>query len=207
MSDNTRDYFVDYDQDYPVGIVLKESESDREKANKIEKELSKNKETASLIGALGGLGVFGLSSYLTAKKLYPNVEDKIISYGIPTLLGGLIGLKLGKTTAPILNRYINYKKMSKKEGINTSILNYSDLDEGSQVAKLLKKDNKKIEEYQKINTKLKLAEMTAGSLASGATFGGFALAGYPIVGAVTKHHAYDLAGNYAKNKMYNNLLS
>jgi hypothetical protein len=49
--------------------------------------------------------------------------------------------------------------------------------------------------------------MSAGSLASSATFGGLSLAGYPLAGAMAKTYAYDLAGDYAKNKMYNTLLS
>lgn len=206
-SDTSRDYFEDYEQDYPIGIVLKEPIKDRKKANELEKKLSENNSSASIIGGLGGLSFFGLSSYLAAKALNPDAQNKYLSHGIPTVLGAAAGWGLGSIVTPILTRYLKYKKIAKEKDVKTNIFNYASLDEGGQVARLLKKDKEKIKQYQKINTQLKTSEIAAGSLAAATTFASLAAAGYPVAGAIVKYPAYNAIGGYYKNKMYNNLLT
>lgn len=205
--DKERDYFEDYEKDYPIGIVLNEPLQDRLKANKLEAELSKNQETSAIIGGLAGLGTLGLMSYLTAKAITPDAQNKYLSHGIPAILGASAGWGIGSFATPILTRYLNYKKIAKEKDVKTNIFNYTSLDEGGQIARLLKKDKEKIKQYQKINTQLKASEMTAGSLGAAATFTSLAAAGYPVVGAAVKYPAYNAIGGYYKNKMYQKLLN
>lgn len=205
--DKERDYFKDYENDYPIGIVLNEPLQDRVKANKLESKLSKDQAASSIIGGIAGLGGLGLMSYLTARAIAPDAENKYLSHGIPAVLGAAAGWGIGSISTPILTRYLNYKKLAKEEDIKTNIFNYSSLDEGGQIARLLKKDKEKIKQYQKINTQLKASEITAGSLGATATFAGLAAAGYPVVGAAVKYPVYNAVGGYYKNKMYNRLLN
>lgn len=205
--DKERDYFEDYEKDYPIGIVLNEPLQDRLKANKLEAELSKNQTASTIIGGLAGLGTLGLMSYLTAKAITPDAQNKYLSHGIPAILGASAGWGIGSFATPILTRYLNYKKIAKEKDVKTNIFNYASLDEGGQIARLLKKDKEKIKQYQKINTQLKASEMTAGSLGAAATFTGLAAAGCPIAGAVVKYPAYNAIGGYYKNKMYQKLLN
>lgn len=205
--DKERDYFEDYKHDYPIGIVLNEPLQDRIKANILESELSKNHGTSTVIGGLAGLGTLGLISYLTAKSITPNADNKYLSHGIPTVLGAAAGWGIGSIYAPILTRYLNYKKIAKEKDVKTNIFNYASIDEGGQVARLLKKDKEKIKQYQKINTQLKASEITAGTLGAAATFTGLAAAGYPLVGSIAKYPVYNAVGGYYKNKMYNRLLN
>lgn len=205
--DKERNYFEDYQHDYPIGIVLNEPLQDRIKANILESELSKNQKTSTIIGGLTGLGTLGLISYLTAKSITPNAENKYLSYVIPTVLGASAGWGIGSFATPILTRYLNYKKIAKEKDVKTNIFNYASIDEGGQIARLLKKDKEKIKQYQKINTQLKASEMTAGSLGAASMFTGLASTGYPLVGSIAKYPVYNIVGDYYKNKMYNRLLN
>ena len=205
--DKERDYFEDYENDYPIGIILNEPLQDRVKANKLENQLSKNHAASSVIGGIAGLGTLGLMSYLTAKAIDPDAQNKYLSHGIPTILGASAGWGIGSFATPILTRYLDYKKIAKEKDIKTNIFNYASLDEGGQIARLLKKDKEKIKQYQKINTQLKASEMAAGSLGAAAAFTGLAAAGYPVAGAIVKYPAYNAIGGHYKNKMYNNLLN
>lgn len=205
--DKERDYFEDYEKDYPIGIVLNEPLQDRLKANKLESELSKNQTSSTIIGGLAGLGTLGLMSYLTAKAIAPDAKNKYLSHGIPTILGASAGWGIGSFATPILTRYLNYKKIAKEKDVKTNIFNYASLDEGGQIARLLKKDKEKIKQYQKINTQLKASEMTAGGLGAAATFTSLAAAGFPVAGAIVKYPAYNAIGGYYKNKMYQKLLN
>lgn len=91
----------------------------------------------------------------------------------------------------MLVRYLNYKKLAKKEGVDVGTLNYASLDEAGQVARILKKNEDDIKKYQEINTKLKAAEMTAGSLGAYTAAAGLGVAGFPAAGALLKLPLYD----------------
>ena len=56
---------------------------------------------------------------------------------------------------------------------------------------LSKKNEDDIKKYQEINTKLKAAEMTAGSLGAYTAAAGLGVAGFPAAGALLKLPLYD----------------
>lgn len=208
MSDKIRDYLTDYDQDYPIGIVLKESKSDRKKANKIEKQLDKDTNSSAIIGGALGAGVLGLSAYLGAKKLH--LSDNVLSgLVIPTTAGAITGLGIGSVVGSTLTRYINYKKLASKNKVKTKLIGYDAIDEAGQVATLLGKNEKEIKNYQDVNSKLKAAGILGGGGATSlASLSTLALGPVPyLVGTAVKYPFYNFMRDKSKNYMYNMLLN
>lgn len=204
----TRDYQQDMESDYPIGILLGESKRVRNKANKIEKQLDKNTNLSAVIGGALGAGALGLSAYLGAKKLH--LSDNILSgLVLPTAVGAITGLGLGSVAGSTLTRYINYKKLASKNKIKTKLVGYDAIDEAGQVATLLGKDEKEIKDYQKLNSKLKVAGILGGGGATSlASLSTLALGPVPyLVGTTIKYPLYNFMRDKSKNYMYNMLLN
>lgn len=205
QANSNRDYYQDYEKDYPIGIVLGESQYKRKKAKDIEDKLNKNTQLGGILGGLLGAGALGLGAYFGTKDII-KPDASIYQKLLPTLIGSVGGYSIGRSVTPMLVRYLNYKKLAKKEGVDVGTLNYASLDEAGQVARILKKNEDDIKKYQEINTKLKAAEMTAGSLGAYTAAAGLGVAGFPAAGALLKLPLYDQISQYGKNKMYQKLL-
>lgn len=206
QANSNRDYYEDYKTDYPIGIVLGESQYKRKKAKDIEDKLNENTQLGGILGGLLSAGALGLGTYFGTKDII-NPNAPLYQRLLPTLIGSIGGYSIGRSVTPMLVRYLNYKKLAEKEGVDVGTLNYSSLDEAGQVARILKKNEDDIKKYQEINTKLKAAEMTAGSLGAYTAAAGLGVAGFPAAGALLKLPIYDQIGQYGKNKMYQKLLN